>query len=141
MHRYFSAVASLSLCCRSAAVSPAVARQLLLLSPPLLLLCRSAVAPLSLRCRSAIAQLSLCCRFYRSVASDVAPAVATLSLLISLLLTLHCHSCCCSDVALLPIRYHSVISPTSLCCCSAASAVTPAVAPAIALAVTPLLLL
>ena len=51
-----------------------------------------AVNQLSLRYRSAVAPLSLCCRFCRSVAAAIAPDFATLTLLLSLLLSLHCHS-------------------------------------------------
>ena len=78
--------------------------------------CRSAVAPLSLRYCSAVAPLSLFCRFYRNVAASVNPAVATLSLLLSLLMSLHCHSFCHYCVALVSLYYRSVISPPSLRC-------------------------
>ena len=136
-----TAVAPLSLCCRSASVAPAVTTHSLLLlprlSPPLsfrsrsafALLsfrCCSAVAPLSIRCRSAVAQLSLSCR----------SAVALL-----LLLSIRCHCCrfcyrytvpadiapavtqlslllllcCCSAVALVSLWCHSAIFPLSVC--------------------------
>ena len=85
LHRCRTAIAMLSLCCRSAvtplslrcrsaAVAPTFDTQLLLLSPLL-----------SLRCCSAVTPLSLCCRFCHSIA---AAAVATLSLLLSPLMSL-----------------------------------------------------
>ena len=122
------AVATLSLRCRSAVA-------------PLSLRCHSAVAPLLLSCCSAVAPLPLlllrcrcCCSFCRyAVTAVIAPDVTPLSLLLSLF----CHS----GVALVLLRYHSVIIPPSLRCCSAADDVTPAVAPAIAPAVATLSLL
>ena len=114
------------LCCRSGVA-------------PLLFCYQSAIAPLLLCYCPAVAPLSLCCRFCRSVAADVAFAIDTLSLLLSLLLSLHCHSCCRSGVALVLLCYRSVISPPSLCCCSAAAAVTAVVAPDIDPADIPLL--
>ena len=115
-----AAVTPLSLRCLSAAFAPAVVKLSLLLSPQQLFRCRSAVAPMSLRCcsccHSAVAPLSLCSRFCRSVAAAVAPAVATLSLLISLLMSLHCHSCCRPGVAPLSFRYHSAVAPLLLRC-------------------------
>ena len=99
--------------------------------------CRSAVAPavspllllLSIRCHYAVTTLSLRCHY---AAASFAPLP---------LLLLRCHSfycsCCHSTVTpavdLLSIRYCSVISPLSLCCCSAAAAVTPSVAPLLSL--------
>ena len=90
---------------------------------------------------AAVAPLLLCFRFCCSIVAAVAPTVATLSLKLSLLLSLHCHSCGRSAVALLFLRYHYVISPPLLHCCSASTAVSPAVVHAIAPAITPLLLL
>ena len=79
----------------------------------------AAIARLSLRCRSAIAA--------------VAPAVATLSLLISLLLLLRC----CSTVTPLSLHCQSAIAQLLLhcrCCCyTATPAIAPAVTPAVAL--------
>ena len=72
-----TAIAALSLHCRSTAVAPAIATQSLLLSPPLSPRCRAVVASLLLR-------YCFCC----SVDAAVAPAVATVSLLLSLLLSL-----------------------------------------------------
>ena len=99
-------------------------------SAPLLLLCCTAVAPLSLRCRSAVIPLSFCCCHScccYAVAPAIASAVTPLSLrccsiitqmslrfhsadasvaplpLLSLLLSLHFHSCCCSGVALVSL--------------------------------------
>ena len=115
----------------------------------------AAVAPLSLRCHSTVAAVA------PAIAPDVATVVTPLSLLLSfrcgyaaasvaplpllslllsllmsllllLLLLLCCHSCCCFAVAPLSLHYHSVISPLLLRCCSAAAAVTPSVAPAVA---------
>ena len=103
--------------------------------------CRSAVTPLLLRYISTVAPLSLCCLFCCSVAPAVDPAIATLSLLLSHLLSLHFHSHCRYGVALVSLRYRSVISTPSLRCCSAADSFTPDVAPAIDPAVSPLLLL
>ena len=140
--RCCSAVAPLSLRCRSTAVATDVVTQSLLLSPPfslrccstvtmMLLRCHSAVAPLLLSCCSAVALLpllSICSRSCRfcccyAITAAISPAVTPLSLLLSL--------CCRSTVALVSLRYRSVISPPSLHCCSAAADVTPAVAPAV----------
>ena len=139
--RCCSAVALLLLRCCSAIVLLSVRRHSAVAT--LSLRCCSAVTPL--HCLSAVAPLSLCCRFCRflaaAVAVAVAAAVATLSLLLLLLLSLHCHSRRRSGVAMVLLRYRSVISPPSIRCCYAATAVTLAVAPAITTAVTPLLLL
>ena len=111
-----------------------------------------AVATLSLRCRCclscyrytvdlvialAVAPLSLllslrccsCCRFCRSAAADVAPSVAPAIAPFIALLSLLPSLCCRSAVALLSLRYRSVVSPLLFRCFSAAAAVTPAVAP------------
>ena len=96
-HRFTAASVPmlLLLCCSTVAPLPLPLLLLLLPLLPLLIYlllslrccscCSSAstpsVTPLSLRCR-------LCC----SAAAAVDPAVATLSLLLSLLLSLHCHS-------------------------------------------------
>ena len=102
--------------------------------------CLSSVAPVvAPAVAPAVAPFSLRCRFRRSAAAAVTPAVTTLSLLILLLLPLHCHSCFRSVVAPVSLRCFSVISSMLLSCCSAAAAVTPDVAPAIAPAFTPLL--
>ena len=128
--RCCSVVAPLFLRCCSAAVAPSVATQSLLLSHPMSLRCCSDVTPLSLRYRSVVAPLLLCCRFCRSVPAAVTSAVATFSLLLSLLLSLHCHSFfrsavalvslwCCSGVARLLFRYQSAIARLLLryrCC-------------------------
>ena len=127
------------LCCRSA-VAPLSHRYRSAVAPllsPLLSLrsrscyrlrCCSTVAPLSLRYRSTVAPLSLCCRFCRSVSAAVDPAVDTLPLILSLLLSLHCHSCCrsavapllslCCRYAVAPLsfRYQSAVAPLFLRC-------------------------
>ena len=63
-----------------------------------------------------VAPLLLRFRFYQSVAPAVAPAVDTLSLLLLPLLSLHCNSCCRSDVALLSLCCRSAVALLSLCC-------------------------
>ena len=162
-HRYRSAVAPLSIPCCTAiaplshvycsAVAPLLSLLLSLRNcscyrlhccsavAPMLLRCHSVITPLLLRYPSAVSPLSLRCRFCHNVGAAVASAVATLSLLLLLLLSLHCHYCCRSCVALVLLRYRSVISVLFLYCCSAATAVTPDIAPSIAPSVTPLLLL
>ena len=84
LHRYHTTIDPLSL----PAVAHAVAMQLLLIFPPLSLRCHAAVASLLLRYRSAVVPLSLCPHFCLSVAAAVTPGVATVSLLLSLLLSL-----------------------------------------------------
>ena len=101
----------------------------------------AAVAPLSIHCRCCPSCCLSCCRSCcrSAIAPAVAPDVAPLSLRCRC-----CCSCCryCCDytvtpvVALLSLRYRSVISPLSLRCFSADAAVTPAVSP-----LSPLLLL
>ena len=163
--RCCTAIAPLWLrCCRSFwryAVTPDTAAAVASMSlrfhsnvTPLSLRYCSAIAQLSLSCRSAVALLpllALCCSWCCSwccscccyaVTAAIAPAVTPLSLL----MLLWCCSgvalvllWCCSGVALVSLRYRFVISPPSLRCWSATTAVTPAVTPAIDPSFTPLL--
>ena len=143
-HLCRTAIATLSLCCRSA-VTPLSHRYCSALAPPLSLRCRYAVAPLLhqycstvalllsllllLRSRTAIAPVLLHCRY-----PAVAPAVATLlhpyRTGIALLSLRCCCSCCRYAVAPLLLHCRTVVEPLSLlprediknsklnCCCS-----------------------